>query len=195
MFKLTTQRQACSEFLFAPKLEHRNLGHTCLIFRGVDPTFHQKIFTADHPLHQMAYFCVVWSCCNKQIWMQKKSSEKMKCVMWLNMSCFPIERPKLGFGQSRWALTPVNLRTVAYMDKSTSSCRIRYQLSFKARMVSVGWVCSEWQDSECKKGKFQAFPRSTPSGEMQTMLNKLRTYAEKKGLTVNTAKSEVRGSF
>ena len=28
-------------------------------------------------------------------------------------------------------------------------------------------------------------------GEMQTMLNKLRTYAEKKGLTVNTAKSEV----
>ena len=52
-------------------------------------------------------------------------------------------------------------------------------------------MCSEWQDSECKKGKFQAFPRSTPSGEMQTMLNKLRTYAEKKGLTVNTAKSEV----
>ena len=28
-------------------------------------------------------------------------------------------------------------------------------------------------------------------GEMQTMLNKLRTYAEKKGLSVNTAKSEV----
>ena len=28
-------------------------------------------------------------------------------------------------------------------------------------------------------------------GEMQAMLNKLRTYAEKKGLTVNTAKSEV----
>ena len=28
-------------------------------------------------------------------------------------------------------------------------------------------------------------------GEMQTMLNRLRTYAEKKGLTVNTAKSEV----
>ena len=28
-------------------------------------------------------------------------------------------------------------------------------------------------------------------GEMQTMLNKHRTYAEKKGLTVNTAKSEV----
>ena len=26
---------------------------------------------------------------------------------------------------------------------------------------------------------------------MQTMLNKLRTYAEKKGFTVNTAKSEV----
>jgi DNA primase len=26
---------------------------------------------------------------------------------------------------------------------------------------------------------------------MQTMLNKLRTYAEKRGLTVNTAKSEV----
>ena len=28
-------------------------------------------------------------------------------------------------------------------------------------------------------------------GEMQTMLNKLRMYAEKKGLSVNTAKSEV----
>ena len=28
-------------------------------------------------------------------------------------------------------------------------------------------------------------------GELQTMLNKLRKYAEKKGLTVNTAKSEV----
>ena len=28
-------------------------------------------------------------------------------------------------------------------------------------------------------------------GEMQTMLNKLRTYAKKKGLTVNAAKSEV----
>jgi hypothetical protein len=28
-------------------------------------------------------------------------------------------------------------------------------------------------------------------GEMQTMLNKLRTYAEKKGLIVNTSKSEV----
>ena len=28
-------------------------------------------------------------------------------------------------------------------------------------------------------------------GEMQTMLNKLRTYDEKKGLTANTAKSEV----
>ena len=30
-----------------------------------------------------------------------------------------------------------------------------------------------------------------PPGEMQTMLNKLRTYAEKKLLTVNTAKLEV----
>ena len=28
-------------------------------------------------------------------------------------------------------------------------------------------------------------------GELQTMLNKLRTYAEKTGLTVNSAKSEV----
>ena len=88
MFKLSTQRQAaaCSEFSFAPKLEHSNLGRTCMIFRGVDPTFHHKIFTEDHPLHQMAYFCVVW-CCNKQI--LQKSSEKMKCVvMWLNMCCF-----------------------------------------------------------------------------------------------------------
>ena len=72
MFKLSTQRQACSEFLFAPKLEHSNLGRTCLIFRGVDPTFHHKIFPAYYPLHQMAYFRVVWSCRNKQIWLQKK---------------------------------------------------------------------------------------------------------------------------
>ena len=53
-------------------LEHSNLGRTCLIFCSVDPTFHHKIFTADHPLHQMAYFCVVCCCCNKQIWLQKK---------------------------------------------------------------------------------------------------------------------------
>ena len=156
MFKLSTQRQACSEFLFAPKLEHSKLGRTCLIFRGVDPTFHHKIFTVDHPLHQMAYFCVVWCCCNKQIWLQKKSSEKMKCVvMWLNMCCFIIERHqirvwavKVGFDPRQFA------HTVTYMDISTSSCSLQYQLSFKARMVSVGWVGSKWLDSECKKGTY-----------------------------------------
>jgi len=110
---LAPRGSPCSKLLTAPELEHSNWGRTCLIFCGVDPTFHHKIFTADHPLHQMAYFRVVWSFCNKRIWLQKNSSEKMKCVvMWLNMCCFPIERPKLGFGQSRWALTPVNLRAL-----------------------------------------------------------------------------------
>jgi len=85
---LAPRGRLCSEFLFAPELEPSNLRGPCLILCGVDPTFHHKIFTADHPLHQMAYFCVVWCCCNKQIWLQKKSSEKMKCVvMWLNMCC------------------------------------------------------------------------------------------------------------
>jgi len=54
--------------------------------------------------------------------------------------------------------------TVTYMDISTSSCSLQYQLSIKARMVSVGWVGSEWLDSECKSAYFQAFPQSTPSG-------------------------------
>ena len=93
---LAPRGRPCSEFLFAPELEPSNLRGPCLIVRGVDPTFDHKIFTADHPLHQMAYFCVVWCCCNKQIWLQKKSSEKMKCVvMWLNMCCFPIERHQI----------------------------------------------------------------------------------------------------
>ena len=88
----------------------------------------------------------------------------MKCVvMWLNMCCFPIERHQLGFGQSRWALTPVNLRALWLTWMSTYSCSLQYQLSYKARMVSVGWVGSEWLDSECKNAHFQAFPQSTPS--------------------------------
>ena len=139
MFKLSTQRQACSEFLFAPKLEHSNLGRMCLIFRGVDPTFHHKIFTADHPLHQMAYFCVVWCCCNKQIWL-KKTSEKMKCVvMWLNMCCFFIERHQIRVWAVKVGFDPRQVaHTVTYMDISTSSCSLQYQLLFKATMVSVG---------------------------------------------------------
>ena len=44
--------------------------------------------------------------------------------------------------------------TVTYMDISTSSCSLQYQISFKAMMVSVGWVGSEWLNSECKKGTY-----------------------------------------
>jgi hypothetical protein len=70
----------------------------------------------------------------------KKSSEKMKCVvMWLNMCCFPIVwhqirvwAVKVGFDPRQFA------HTVTYMDISTSSCSLQYQLSIKARMVSVG---------------------------------------------------------
>ena len=165
MFKLSIQRQACSKFVFAPKLEHSNLGRTCLIFRGVDPTFHHKIFTADHPLHQMAYFRVVWSCCNKRIWLQKKSSEKMKgVVMWLNMCCFIIERHQIRVWAVKVSFDPRQFaHNVTYMDISTSSCSLQYQLSFKARMISVGWVGSEWLNSESKNAHFQAFPQSTPS--------------------------------
>jgi hypothetical protein len=154
MSKLSTQRQACSEFLFAHKLKHSNLERTCLSFCGVDPTFHHKIFTADHPLHQMAYFRVVWSCCNKQIWLQKKSSEKWS-AWWCGSTCFPIERHQIRVCAVKVSFDPRQIaHTVTYKDMSTSSCSLQYQLSFKARMVSVGWVVSEWQDSECKKGTF-----------------------------------------
>jgi hypothetical protein len=87
----------------------------------------------------------------------KKSSEKMKCVvhrrkdsrflpscisslmMRLNMCCFLIERQQIRV----WAVkvsfdTRQFAHTVTYMDISTSSCSLQYQLSFKARMVSVG---------------------------------------------------------
>ena len=117
---------------------------------------HHKIFTAEHPLHQMAYFRVVWSCCNKRIWLQKKSSEKMKCVvMWLNMCCFPIERHQIRVWAVKVSFDPRQFaHTVTYMDISTSSCSLQYKLSFKARTVSVGWMGSEWLDSECKKGTY-----------------------------------------
>ena len=104
----------------------------------------------------MAYFCVVWCCINKQIWLQKKSSEKMKCVvMWLNMCCFIIERHQIRVWAVKVGFDPRQIaHTVTYMDISTSSCSLKYQLSFKARMVSVGWVGSKWLDSECKKGTY-----------------------------------------
>ena len=108
---------------------------------------------SDQPEHQMAYFCVVWCCCNKQIWLQKKSSEKLKCVvMWLNMCCFIIERHQIRVWAVKVGFDPRQIaHTVTYMDISTSSCSLKYQLSFKARVVSVGWVGSKWLDSECKK--------------------------------------------
>jgi hypothetical protein len=64
----------------------------------------------------------------------------MKCmVMWLNMCCFAIERHqirvwavKVSFDSRQFA------HTVTYIDISTSSCSLQYQLSFKARMASVG---------------------------------------------------------
>ena len=39
---LAPRDRPCSEFLFAPELEHSNLRGTCLISRGVDPTSHHK---------------------------------------------------------------------------------------------------------------------------------------------------------
>ena len=47
---------------------------------------------SDHPLHQITWFLVEWSLCNKQIWLQKKWSGRVKgLVIQLNMCCFPIE--------------------------------------------------------------------------------------------------------
>ena len=70
----------------------------------------------------------------------KKISEKMNCmVMWLNMCCFPIERHQIRVWAVEVSFDPRQFaHTVTYMDISTSSCSLQYQLSFKARMVSVG---------------------------------------------------------
>jgi len=66
------------------------------------------------------------------------------------------EKDKHRLGQNPVYLVYISqfAHTVTYMDISTSSCSLQYQLSFKARMVSVGWVGSEWLDSECKKGTY-----------------------------------------
>ena len=72
----------------------------------------------------------------------KKSSEKMKCVvMWLIMCCFPIERHQIRVWAVKVSFDPrqfAHTSTVTYMDLSTSSRSLQYQLSIKARMVSVG---------------------------------------------------------
>jgi len=64
----------------------------------------------------------------------------MKCVvMWLNMCCFIIERHQIRVWAVKVGFDPCQVaHTVTYMDLSTSSCSLKYQLSFKARMVSVG---------------------------------------------------------
>jgi hypothetical protein len=90
---LAPRGRPCSEFLFAPELEYSNLRGPCLIVRGVDPTFHHKIFTADHPLHQMAHF--VWYgvvVINKY---DCKKNQVKRWSAWLNMCCFPIERHQI----------------------------------------------------------------------------------------------------
>jgi len=88
----------------------------------------------------------------------------MKCVvMWLNMCCFPIERHQIRVWAVKVSFDPRQFaHTVTYMDISTSSCSLQYQLSYKARMVSVGWVGSDWLDSECNNAHFQAYPQSYP---------------------------------
>jgi len=88
----------------------------------------------------------------------------MKCmVMWLNIGCFPIERHQIRVWAVKLSFDPHQFaHTVTYMDISTSSCSLQYQLSFKARMVLVGRVGSEWQDSECKKGTFSGISSVNP---------------------------------
>ena len=80
----------------------------------------------------------------------------MKCmVMWLNMCCFIIERHQIRVWAVKVGFDPRQVaHTVTYIDISTSSCSLQYQLSFKARMASVGWVGSKWLDSECEKGTY-----------------------------------------
>jgi len=71
------------------------------------------------------------------------------------MCCFIIERHQIRVWAVKVGFDPRQVaHTVTYMDISTSSCSLKYQLSFKARMVSVGWVGSKWLDPECKKGTY-----------------------------------------
>jgi len=55
------------------------------------------------------------------------------------MCCFPIERHQIRVWAVKVSFDPRQFaHTVTYMDISTSSCSLQYQLSIKARMVSVG---------------------------------------------------------
>ena len=65
----------CSELLRTPELEKCQSGGTCLIARGVNPTFGMQTFTPEHPQHQTRWFLVIQSPYNKQTSLQKKWSE------------------------------------------------------------------------------------------------------------------------
>ena len=138
------------------------------------PHFSPQNLTADHPLHQMAYFRVVWSCCNIQIWLQKKSSEKVKCmVMWLNICCFPIERHQIRVWAVKVSFDPVNLRTL-WLTWIQAQTRAAYNISFH---LKPGWCqLAEWavngRIQSAKRAHFQAFSPSTPSGKVQFFIGR-----------------------
>ena len=74
------------------------------------------------------------------------------------------------------------VKTGIFKMRSTLFFHLRHQFNHLFHNISEG---------DIKDFVFQHSSISLDPGEMQTMLNKLRMYAEKKGLTVNTAKSEV----
>ena len=94
----------------------------------------------------------------------KKSSKKMKCVvMWLNMCCFPVERHQIRVWAVKVSFDPRQFaHTVTYMDVSTSSCSLQYQLSFKARWCQLAeWAMNGWIQS-AKRAHIWTFPQSAP---------------------------------
>jgi len=93
-------------------------------------------------------------------WKDKVCGDVAQHVLFSHRHQIRVWAVKVSFDPRQFA------HTVAYMDISTSSCSLQYQLSFKARMISVGWVGSEWLNSECKNAHFQAFPQSTPSAKL-----------------------------
>ena len=73
--KLATIKLRTQVELLAPELECCQLGHTCLIARGVNPTFHCQSARTHHLLHQSGSFLNKWRSFDISIPLQQKWSE------------------------------------------------------------------------------------------------------------------------
>ena len=104
---------------------------------------------------------------------EKKSREKWS-AWWCGSTCavLPLEGTKLGFGQSRWALTTVNLRTL-WLTWIKAHPRAAYNISFHFK---PGFQSAEWSVNgriqSAKRAHFQAFPRAAPSGKVQFFIGR-----------------------